>query len=169
MAYLDDIIIYLNMEEEHKEHIKWVLKRLYDENIPIAMEKYKFHTKKTNFIRFIIEPGQISMDPKKVKTIVNQRDLENIIGLRSFLGFCNYYKRFINKWLDKIKLFMKITKKDEPWKWDNNKKRLFKEVKEKFMEEPILRIYQPRLLIKVEINILDFTLGVYLLQKHDRI
>ena len=55
MAYLDDIIIYLNTEKEYKEYVKWVLKRLYDENIPIAVKKYKFYIKKTNFIRFIIK------------------------------------------------------------------------------------------------------------------
>ena len=61
--------------------------------------------------------------------------------IRLFLGFCNYYKRFIKKWLNKIKLFMRMTKKDKLWKWDDNKRRLFKEVKEKFIEEPILKIY----------------------------
>ena len=55
IAYLDIIIIYLNTEEEHKEYIKWVLKRLYDKNIPITVEKYEFYTKKTDFIRFIIK------------------------------------------------------------------------------------------------------------------
>ena len=40
-----------------------------------------------------------------------------------------------------MELFTRMTKKDKPWKWDNNKKRLFKEVKEKFTEEPILKIY----------------------------
>jgi len=55
MAYLDNIIIYLNTEEKHEKHVKWVLKRLYDKNIPIIIEKCKFYTKKTNFIRFIIE------------------------------------------------------------------------------------------------------------------
>src|SRR6266571_2885358 len=109
------------------------------------------------------------MDLKKVEAIVNWQDLENVIGLRLFLGFCNYYRRFINKWLDKIELFMRMIKKDELWKWDNDKKRLFKEVKEKFIEEPILKIYQLRLLIKVKINALDFALGACLLQKHDGI
>jgi ribosome-interacting GTPase 1 len=71
IAYLDDIIIYLNSVEEHKEHIKWVLRKLYKENILIAVKKYKFHTRKTNFIKFIIELGQISMDLKKIKAIVN--------------------------------------------------------------------------------------------------
>jgi hypothetical protein len=57
MAYLDNIIIYLNSKEEYKEYIKWVLKKLYKENILVAVKKYKFHTKKTNFIEFIIKLG----------------------------------------------------------------------------------------------------------------
>src|SRR6266550_8130128 len=135
MAYLDNIIIYSNSEREYKEYIKWVLKRLYKENILIIIKKCKFYTKKTDFIGFIIKLGQISINPKKVKAIVDWQDLESIIGLRSFLGFCNYYKKFIKKWLNKIKLFIKMIKKDKLWKWDDGKKRLFKEVKEKFIEE----------------------------------
>ena len=55
MVYLDDIIIYLDTKAEYKEYVKWVLKRLYDKNIPIAMEKCEFHTKKTDFMGFIIK------------------------------------------------------------------------------------------------------------------
>ena len=71
MVYLDDIIIYLNSEQEYKEHIVQVLKRLYKEDMPIIIKKYKFHTKKTNFIGFIIKLRQISMNLKKIKAIVN--------------------------------------------------------------------------------------------------
>jgi ribosome-interacting GTPase 1 len=71
IAYLDNIIIYLNSKEEHEEHIKWVLRKLYKENILVIVKKYKFYTKKTNFIGFIIELGQISIDLKKIKAIVN--------------------------------------------------------------------------------------------------
>ena len=70
IVYLNNIIIYSDLKEEHKKHIKWVLKKLYNKNIPIAIEKCKFHTKKTDFIRFIIKPRQISMDSKKIKAIV---------------------------------------------------------------------------------------------------
>jgi len=55
MVYLNNIIIYLDTKEEYKEYIKWVLKRLYKENIPIIIKKYEFYTKKTNFIGFIIK------------------------------------------------------------------------------------------------------------------
>ena len=48
MVYLNNIIIYLNNEKEHKEHIKWVLNKLYKKNMPIIVKKCKFYTKKTN-------------------------------------------------------------------------------------------------------------------------
>ena len=69
MAYLDNIIMYLDSEKEHKEHIKWVLNRLYKENMLVTVEKYKFYIKKTVFIGFIIKLKQISMDLKKIKAI----------------------------------------------------------------------------------------------------
>jgi hypothetical protein len=97
MAYLDDIIIYLNSVKEHKKHIKWVLRKLYKENILVAVKKCEFYIRKTNFIGFIIELRQISMDLKKIKAIVNWQDPESVIGLKLFLGFCNYYHRFIAK------------------------------------------------------------------------
>ena len=65
------MIIYLNSEKEYKEYIKWVLSRLYKKNMLVVIEKCKFYTKKTNFIKFIIELRQISIDLKKIKAIVN--------------------------------------------------------------------------------------------------
>ena len=71
MAYLNNIIIYSNNEEEHFQHVKWVLQRLADEKMLVAIKKYKFHTTKTKFYRFIIKLGKLSIDPKKIKAIVN--------------------------------------------------------------------------------------------------
>ena len=55
MAYLDNIIIYLNSEKEYKEYIKWVLSKLYKENMLVTVKKCKFHIKKTDFVGFIIK------------------------------------------------------------------------------------------------------------------
>ena len=57
MAYLDNIIIYLNSKKEYKKYVKWVLRRLYKENILVIIKKCEFHTKKTNFVGFIIKLG----------------------------------------------------------------------------------------------------------------
>ena len=61
----------------------------------VAIKKYEFFTRKIDFVGFIIKLGYISIDPKKVKAIVSWQELENITQLRLFLGFCNYYRRFI--------------------------------------------------------------------------
>ena len=72
IAYLDNIIIYFNSKEEHFQYIKQVLQRLADKKMPVAIKKYKFHTTKTEFCGFIIKLGKLSIDPKKIKAIVNQ-------------------------------------------------------------------------------------------------
>ena len=59
--------------------------------MPVAIKKYKFYIIKTEFYRFIIKLKKLSIDPKKIKVIINWQELSNIIKLRSFLGFCNYY------------------------------------------------------------------------------
>ena len=71
MAQLDNIIIYLNSEQEHKKYIKQVLKKLYKKDISVIIKKCEFHTKKTNFIGFIIKLKQISRNLKKIKVIIN--------------------------------------------------------------------------------------------------
>jgi type III secretory pathway component EscU len=65
--------------------------------MPVTVKKYKFHTRKTDFVGFIIKLKQISIDLKKIKAIINWQDLESVIELKSFLKFYNYYYRFIIK------------------------------------------------------------------------
>ena len=91
IAYLNNIIIYFNSKEEHFKYIKQVLQRLVDKKILVAIKKYEFYTIKTKFYRFIIKLKKLSIDPKKIKAIVNWQELSNITELRLFLRFCNYY------------------------------------------------------------------------------
>ena len=63
--------------------------------MPVAIKKCKFHTTKTKFCGFIIKLRKLSIDPKKIEAIVNWQEPSNITELKSFLGFCNYYQRFI--------------------------------------------------------------------------
>jgi len=61
----------------------------------VAIKKYEFFTRKTDFVRFIIKLGQLSIDLKKIKAIVNWQKPENVTQLRLFLRFYNYCRRFI--------------------------------------------------------------------------
>ena len=70
IVYLNNIIIYSEIEKEHYKHIKWVLQRLVDKRMPVAIKKYKFHITKTEFYKFIIELKKLSINPKKIKAIL---------------------------------------------------------------------------------------------------
>ena len=59
--------------------------------MPVAIKKYKFHTIKTEFCGFIIKLRKLSINLKKIEIIVNWQKLSNIIELKLFLGFYNYY------------------------------------------------------------------------------
>ena len=107
------------------------------------------------------------MDLKKIKAIVNWQEPKNVTQLRSFLGFYNYYRRFIAQWSKNIEPFTRLTKKEELQVWAEKQKKLFKELKELFTQEPILKIYQPGLEIVVKTDILDFTLGACFIQRHE--
>ena len=73
----------------------------------------------------------------------------------------------MTQWSKNIEPFTRLTKKEEPWVWDSEQKKLFKELKELFTQDPILKIYQPKLDTVVETDASDFALGACLLQKHE--
>ena len=71
IVYLDNIIIYFKIKEEHYKYIKWVLQRLINKKMLVAIKKYKFYTIKIKFHRFIIKLKKLSINLKKIKAIVS--------------------------------------------------------------------------------------------------
>ena len=71
IAYLNNIIIYSNSKEEYFKYIKWVLWKLINKKMLVAIKKYKFYIIKTEFYKFIIILKKLSTDLKKIKAIVN--------------------------------------------------------------------------------------------------
>ena len=71
IAYLNNIIIHSNSKEEHFKYMEWVLQRLVNKKMPVAIKKYKFYIIKTKFCEFIIKLRKLNIDLKKVEAIVN--------------------------------------------------------------------------------------------------
>jgi hypothetical protein len=70
IVYLDDILIFSKTEEEHKGHIKKILRKLINENLRIKIEKTKFYAKEVDFLGFIIGREGVKMDKKKIQTVL---------------------------------------------------------------------------------------------------
>lgn len=100
VVYLDDILIYSDDPAKHPEHVREVLKRLRANDLFCKPEKCEFHAEQIEYLGFIIGPEGISMDPKKISTILSWPQPRNVRDIQSFLGFANFYRRFIHGYSD---------------------------------------------------------------------
>ena len=137
IIYLDDILIFSENEEEHTKHVKQVLAKLQEAKLYAKLSKYQFSVKKTEFLGYIIEPGGITTDPRKVQAIVEWDTPRNIKDVQSFPGFTNFYQRFIKKYSKIVEPLTNLTHKDKKFVWNPAAQKAFEELKQQFTESPI--------------------------------
>jgi hypothetical protein len=103
VVFIDDIILFSKTEEEHENHLRMVLKKLRSNQLYAKFSKCEFWLTEVAFLGHVISTGGISVDPSKVKDVLNWMPPTNALKIWSFLGLAGYYRRF-------IKDFSKITK-----------------------------------------------------------
>jgi hypothetical protein len=116
-VYMDDILIYMPSLAEHRKIVCEVLQRLQDHDLYLKPEKCKFEQQEIEYLGMIIRPGEVCMDPGKVSAV---RDWPTPMTLRdvcTFIGFSNFYQRFIKDFSSIARPLHDLTKKDVPWQW----------------------------------------------------
>ena len=94
-VYLDDILIFTATLEEHRQVVHEVLKRLQDYNLYLRPEKCEFEQKEVEYLGLMISKGKVRMDLAKVEAVTNWKTPSNLKEVRGFIGFANFYRRFI--------------------------------------------------------------------------
>ncbi len=94
-VYLDDILIFSPSLQVHTQHECQVLQRLLENQLYVKAEKCEFHGKSVSFLGFIFSAGDIKSDPAKVNAVAKWPVPETRKALQRFLGFANFYRRFI--------------------------------------------------------------------------
>jgi len=140
IIYMDDILIFSDNIEDHRKRTLRVLQRLQENDLFLKTEKCAFEVSEVEYLGMIIRPGQIAMDPKKLAGISDWPVPNNVKGVRSFLGFGNFYRRFIAGYSDLARPLNDLTKKDLPWAWTPVCQEAFEKLKAKFAEAPVLQI-----------------------------
>ena len=165
-AYLDDILIYSEDPLEHQEHVQKVLQRLQDAGLQVDIKKCEFGVRKTKYLGFIISTDGIEVDPKKVSTVRNWKAPTIVRGIQSFLGFCNFYRRFIRNYGVIAKPLVQLTKTNVPFRFGKECWDAFEELKARLTSSEILRHYDLELQSMVETDASDGVIAGVLSQQH---
>ena len=164
VVYLDDILIYSETLQEHKKQVRLILETLLKAGLYVKGEKCEFFTTSTTFLGFVISTSGISMDPTKISTIIDWPSPTNVKELQSFLGFANFYRRFIGGYSAKVKPLTSLLKKGSTFIWDSDQENSFLALKEAFCSAPILRHFDPELETVLETDASDTTISGILSQ-----
>ena len=119
-VYLDDIIIYSKNVETHVDHVRKVLKLLRKNKLFCKLTKCTFAKDEVEFCGFLVSKHGIRTQPEKVQLIQKWPTPKDVSELKSFLGLCGFYQRFIPKYAATIACLTNLYKKDTRWTWSKD-------------------------------------------------
>jgi hypothetical protein len=138
MVFIDDILIYSRNEEEHEEHLRLVLHKLWEHRLYAKLSKCEFWMKQVAFLGHVISKGGISVDPSKVQDVLSWNAPTSVGDILSFLRLAGYYWRFIEGFSKMSKLMTELPKKDRKFNWTPACDASFQELKKRLMTAPTL-------------------------------
>jgi hypothetical protein len=163
-AFMDDLLIYSQNQTEHEAHVKTVLQRLRKAGLQASITKCEFNVTRTKYLGYIISTEGIAVDQEKAAVIQGWQRPSTVKGVQSFLGFCNFYRRFLKGYSALARPLTRLTKKDVPFVWDQQCERAFRELKAGLVGAPLLRHFRPELPTKLETDASDGTVAAALSQ-----
>lgn len=193
LVYLDDLIVFGKTIEEHEERLLKVLDRLKEEGLKLSLDKCQFGRTSVTYVGHIVSKDGIATDPSKIEAVVSWPRPKTVTELRSFLGFCGYYRRFVrdfsklcrplNELLqgyppsyraknvkagqpDSHKSFFKPS---EPFgaRWSERCESVFQELKTRLTQAPVLAFADPQRSYVLHVDASTDGLGGVLYQQYE--
>ncbi|KAL0148450.1 hypothetical protein M9458_056260 [Cirrhinus mrigala] len=167
IVYIDDILIYSSSLQEHILHVRAVLQRLIKHQLYAKAEKCEFHQMSISFLGYIISHEGVSMDEAKVRAVTEWPQPRTLKELQRFLGFANFYRRFIRGFSLIAAPLTSMTKRSSPHlTWTTAATQAFTDLKSRFTTAPILHHPDPSLPLVVEVDASSTGIGAILSQRN---
>lgn len=168
-AYMDDVLVYTDGPiEEHREHVRTILRKLKNAGLYLDIAKCEFEVTTTKYLGYIVRAEEgIAMDPEKVRAIQSWKPPSTVKGVRSFLGFANFYRSFIPGFSRIATPIQELTHKDALFQWTPRCQESFQKLKDLFTTEPILATFDPDRTTVLETDSSGYNVGGVLSQ-YDR-
>lgn len=168
LIYLDDILVFSDSEAQHVKDVTQVLQRLIQHGLYLAPAKCEFHVTKTEFLGFIVTPHGVSMASDKIDSILSWPTPTKVRDIQQFLGFANFYRRFIKGYSRVILPLTRLLKKNSTFTWDARAEEAFNNIKQAFQGADILRHFDPTRETVIETDSSDFAISAILSQYHGK-
>lgn len=136
--YVDDICLWSSDEDKHIQVIKNVLKQLIKYHIKLKPQKCKFLQKQIKYLGYKISSNGLEIDETKTVCIRNWPVPTNLKKLQRFVGFANFYRKYIQNFSQIALPLYKLCKRDVPYIWTPEAQLAFDTLREKLLNPPVL-------------------------------
>ena len=143
IAYLDDILVFSPTLEDHLRHLDIVFDRLRQHDLKLKLKKCGFLKSETQYLGFIINKDGIKPEPKKVEAIRSLPVPTCVREIRSFIGMCSFYRRFIPNFSEIAEPIIDLTRKHAHFKWSDKHQKAFQYLKDSLTVVPLLAYADP--------------------------
>ena len=173
VVYLDDILIYSSDDASHERHVKTVLDRLRQYKLYCNLKKCEFKTSSVEFLGFVVGTAGVSMEPSRIETITQWEEPTTFKELQQFLGFANFYRRFVYGYSKVVKPLTDLLKgmqagvKTGPFVFPAKAAQAFRELKVTFTTAPVLAHFDPAKSILMYTDASGFAIAAVLMQQDD--
>src|SRR5260221_5823508 len=157
ICYMDDILVYSHTLSDHRQIIHQVLSTLQEQRLFLKPEKCKFKQKEVEYLRLIILKDHITMDPMKVCRVTEWLTPTKVKEVQSFLGFVNFYQKFIHDFSNITHPLYTLTCKTQQWVWGLAKQEAFDTLKKAITSTPVLTFPSQSSCFCLECNASNFT------------
>ncbi|GJP32751.1 hypothetical protein CLOM_g17351 [Closterium sp. NIES-68] len=164
VVYLDDILIYSCGMQQHVPHLRRVFDILRREQFYVKSSKSEFSLEKVQFLGHMVSAQGVHIDPKKIKAVRTWKTPENVKELQQFLGFANYYNRFMPQYEKIATPLTNLLKKNTPCTWEPKHQEVVEQLKQALTSTPILILPDPERDYVIEADASDQAVGAVLMQ-----
>ena len=162
IIYLDDILVYSDGLDSHVGQVWTVLQCLCDNGLYANLAMCVFHVEKVEYLGFLLSPEGLGMDLEKVKVIQEWLEPCNVKDIQSFLGFANFYQRFILWYSDIVVPLTRLMRKSIKWGFSDKCQEAFDTLKVAFTSTLILTTFDPEAPIILETDASDYVIAAIL-------
>ena len=167
LVYLDDVLIFSNSLDEHLRHLDTTLGLLANHDIRLRLPKCFFGKNELEYLGHMVSQAGLRPSDNKVAAVKHWAPPRNVQQVQQFLGFCNFYRRYIHKYSHMAAPLYDITRKTKKFEWGERQHTAFNALKHALCSAPVLMspITGPTAEFIISTDASKFALGAVLLQK----